>query len=123
MSNIAIEAKKVAEYIRNDTNREQTFTAKYIRNVWKLLFPERNVESILPADHCINRYNGGADYKKEGKGPYIFEYINYNKYRLLDIDELWTGNIKHCQGRGNRDNCEIVGKVVNNVRTLDVDKK
>ena len=48
--------------------------------------------SIVPSDYCYNRYNKGL---KTFEGPFLFEYVDINQYRILGENYKYTGNIIH----------------------------
>ena len=67
----------------------------------------RSVGNILPSDFCYNRFNNGI---KGFKGPFLFEYLGTNKFRILGENYKYSGKIYHKPKGGVE---QLVGEWVN----------
>lgn len=48
--------------------------------------------NILPSDFCYNRYNIAL---KSFSGPFLFEYLGVNRFRILGENYNYSGKIYH----------------------------
>ncbi len=68
--------------------------------------------SIFPSDYCYNRYNIAL---KTFDGPFLFEYIGVNQYRVLGEHYQYTGDIIHKPRSGNE---YVIGQWKNGSRVM-----
>ena len=69
-------------------------------------------QSIYLSDYCYNRYNKAL---KEFEGPFLFEYLDNNYYRILGQNYKYTGDIIHKPQSGPE---YVFGRWDNGVKTL-----
>ena len=68
--------------------------------------------NIFPSDYCYNRYNIGL---KSFNGPFLFEYLGVNRFRILGENYNYSGKIYH-KPKGEVE--QIVGEWVNGKRDI-----
>ena len=68
--------------------------------------------NIFPSDYCYNRYNIGL---KSFNGPFLFEYLGVNRFRILGENYNYSGKIYHKPKGGVE---QIVGEWVNGKRDI-----
>jgi len=67
----------------------------------------KSVGNILPSDFCYNRFNSGI---KRFKGPFLFEYLGTNKFKILGENYEYSGKIYHKPKGGVE---QLVGEWIN----------
>lgn len=63
--------------------------------------------NILPSDYCYNRYNIAL---KNFEGPFLFEYLGINKFKILGENYSYSGKIYH-KPKGDVE--QVIGEWIN----------
>lgn len=95
--------KQLVDSINYYVNRNGTSEIKSASEILKIAGLSDKSGNILPSDYCYNRYNKGL---KGFEGPFLFEYLGPNQYKILGENYPYNGPISY-KPRG--ENEKIIG--------------
>lgn len=100
---VATMKKQLVDSINDYVKRNGTSEIKSASEILKIAGLSDKAGNILPSDYCYNRYNKGL---KGFEGPFLFEYLGINQYKLLGENYPYNGPISH-KPRG--ENEQVIG--------------
>ena len=109
--------KQLVDSINGYVHKNGTGAIVDSRTILRIAGLTNSRGNISPADYCYNRYNIGL---KEFDGPFLFEYLGVNRYRLLGENYAYSGKIYHKPQGGVE---QTVGEWVNGVPVIFTKEK
>ena len=89
---VATMKKQLVNSINNYVKQNGTDTIKSASEILRIAELSDKAGVILPSDYCYNRYNKGL---YGFGGPFLFEYLGTNQYKLLGENYPYNGPISH----------------------------
>lgn len=104
---MSTQKKQLVDSINEYVSRNGTGAVVDSKTILCIADLSKSKGNIFPSDYCYNRYNNALN---DFKGPFLFEYLGTNQYKILGENYNYSGKIYHKPKGGVE---QIVGEWVN----------